>query len=348
MITATVSRTGMNPSHDAVRINLTRSRRPIPTPQAQVGKRQRNRTAGASEVVAGAVTSKNLPLVRQSSPVPQASAAGEGAFVLYLREIGRVALLTAEEELELAHCIQAGDLDARDRMIQANLRLVVRIARDFDSFGLPLLDLISEGNIGLMTAVDRFDPNRGVRLSTYAALWIKQHMRRAIANHSRTIRVPVHVCEKLVQVNRAASKLEEVLGRAASLEELAAETSLPLDKVRNLRQAIMPTLSLDTASGPDESGYSIAETLADDRMRLAYDHLNEGDVHGMLGDAIHLLNSREQEILRRRFGLDGDEPQTLDQVGAQFGLTRERIRQLQEGALRKLRQRLRKKVDRNL
>lgn len=343
---STVSLNRMSPSYNVVRLPLNRSRRRSASEAGLelMPKRRSTQTARRPQDAARAATPERL----EGSSLPLPSASGEGAFVLYLREIGRVPLLTAEEERALARRVKQGDLAARDHMIQANLRLVVRIARDFESFGLPLLDLISEGNIGLMTAVDRFDPNRGVRLCTYAALWIKQHMRRAIANYSRTIRVPVHVCERLVQVNRAATKLEELLGRAPTLGELAAETGEPIDKVQSLRQAIQPTLSLDNVSGPDGTGLSVAETVADDRVQLASDQLDEDDVHGALGSALHLLNTREQEILRKRFGLDGDEPQTLDEVGLTFGLTRERIRQLQEGALKKLRMRLRRKLERGM
>lgn len=342
---STVSLTGMSPSHNIVRLPLARSRRAAPQPALEVTRRSGPaRTPKRVQVAARPATPERL----ETTSFPLPSASGEGAFVMYLREIGRVPLLTAEQERDLARRVRQGDRDARDHMIQANLRLVVRIARDFESFGLPLLDLISEGNIGLMTAVDRFDPSRGVRLCTYAALWIKQHMRRAIANFSRTIRVPVHVCERLGQINRAAAKLEKILGRTPTLEELAHETGEPIDKVRSLRQAILPTLSLENVTRPDGTGLSVAETVADERALLASDQLDENDVHGALGDALGLLNTREQEILRRRFGLDGDEPQTLDDVGFSFRLTRERIRQLQEGALRKLRMRLRKKLERGI
>jgi RNA polymerase primary sigma factor len=336
MTTVTVSQITPRPSHSPVKLLMTRRHsKPTSDSSAPLTSSSRSQVEVRSEV-------RVKPLV-----FAPPSSASEGAFVLYLREIGRVPLLSPEEEFALAQRVRQGDRAARDHMIQANLRLVVRIARDFETFGLPLLDLISEGNIGLMTAVDRFDPMRGVRLSTYAALWIKQHMRRAIANHSRTIRVPVHVCEKLVRINRAAARLSEELSRPPTAEELAAETGFGLGAVQQLRRAIMPVISLDAPPGFEDDGRSVAETVADDRLRLAPDTLHAEEVQRMLGDSLRGLNEREQEILRRRFGLDGADPETLDQVGEAFGLTRERIRQLQQAALKKLRTRMIKKVGRN-
>ena len=264
---------------------------------------------------------------------------GDTAFHLYLREIGQTPLLTPREEIELARRIRKGDRRAREQMIKANLRLVVKIARDYESYGLPLLDLINEGNIGLMKGVERFDPKKGAKLSTYAAWWIKQSIKRALANQSKTIRLPVHVVDKLFQLRRTASKLEEVLGREPSDDELAAELGYSVARVKQLRRAAVRPTSLDAPIGDDDTN-RVSDVVKDENADTPYEQLEEKTNNALVHEMIGTLDAREQAILRQRFGLDGDDRKTLEKIGEQFGVTRERIRQIEEIALRKLRKRL--------
>ncbi|MFM1943603.1 MAG: hypothetical protein RI897_2585 [Verrucomicrobiota bacterium] len=258
------------------------------------------------------------------------------AIHLYMREVGSVPLLTVEEEVELAARIQAGDEGARQHMIRANLRLVVKIAREYDGLGLPLLDLINEGNIGLMRAVEKFDPSKGAKFSTYSSWWIKQAVRRAIANQAKTIRLPSHVIDKLCRLRRAAMDMQEELGREPSDEELAEEVGLPLRKVKSMRLAAVRPLSLEMPLGEGDTG-RVADIVADERAEAPFQSLDDQTVTEILGDLMKRLDAREAGILRYRFGLDGGEEKTLEEVGQRFGVTRERIRQLQNVALAKLR-----------
>jgi RNA polymerase primary sigma factor len=258
------------------------------------------------------------------------------AIHLYMREVGSVPLLTVEEEVELAARIQAGDENARQHMIRANLRLVVKIAREYDGLGLPLLDLINEGNIGLMRAVEKFDPSKGAKFSTYSSWWIKQAVRRAIANQAKTIRLPSHVIDKLCRLRRTALDMQEELGREPSDEELAEEAGLPLRKVKSMRLAAIRPLSLEMPLGEGDTG-RVADIVADERAEAPFQSLDDQTVTEILGDLMKRLDAREAGILRYRFGLDGGEERTLEEVGQQFGVTRERIRQLQNVALAKLR-----------
>src|SRR5437867_6859703 len=231
---------------------------------------------------------------------------GDTAFHLYLREIGQTPLLTPREEIELAGRIKKGDRRAREQMIKANLRLVVKIARDYEGYGLPLLDLINEGNIGLMKGVERFDPNKGAKLSTYAAWWIKQSIKRALANQSKTIRLPVHIVDKLFHLRRAAAKLEEVLGREPSDEELAEELDYPLARVKQLRRVAVRPTSLDAPIGDDETN-RVADVVKDESADTPYEQLEEKTNSALVHEMVGTLDSREQAILRQRFGLDGGE-----------------------------------------
>jgi RNA polymerase primary sigma factor len=258
------------------------------------------------------------------------------SYMLYLREIGQVRLLTQAEEFDLARRIATGDQAAREQMIKANLRLVVKIARDYEGCGVPLLDLISEGNIGLMKAVERFDPNRGAKLSTYAAWWIKQAIRRALSNQSKTIRLPVHVGDKLLQLQRVSAKLEKALGREPTNEELASELGLPPKRVSRLRTAALTPTSLDAPIGA-EDGKRFEETVADERGATPYALLEQKTTLSLLQELLVSLPDRERAILSCRFGLEGEGQETLEMVGKRFGVTRERIRQLQNLALKKLR-----------
>lgn len=258
---------------------------------------------------------------------------------LYLREIGQVPLLSVGEEVELAARIRAGDREARSKMIRANLRLVVKIAHDYANFGLPMPDLISEGNIGLIKAVERFDPAKGGKLSTYAAWWIKQSIKRALANQSKTIRLPVHLVDKIAKVRRLASTLSEELGREPTDEELAAEVGISASKLGQLRLVSLRPASLD-APLAEEDGKQLGETVSDLEAPNPHEQLSGSDLLQELGELMEKLDARERRILAARFGLEGETPRTLEEVGRRFGVTRERIRQLQNGALGKLRRAL--------
>ncbi len=261
---------------------------------------------------------------------------GDTSIRLYLREIGQVKLLTPQEEIELAARIKKGDKKAREHMIKANLRLVVKIARDYEGIGLPLLDLISEGNIGLMKAVERFDPKKGGKLSTYGSWWIKQSIKRALANQSKTIRLPVHLVDKISRMRRTSLKLQEDLGREPTDEELAAELGTTAARVSQMRTASIRPASLDAPVGDDDSN-NFSEIVEDERAVNPYDELEDKTVINMLQDMVKHLDEREATILRYRFGLDGGSEKTLEEVGEKFGVTRERVRQIQNLALRKLR-----------
>ena len=263
-------------------------------------------------------------------------------FQIYLREIGEFPLITVEEEVKLAKRIKRGDAEARLKMVRANLRLVVKIARDYSNYGLPLLDLISEGNIGLMKAVERFDPKKGGKLSTYAAWWIKQSIKRALANQSKTIRLPVHLVDKIAKLRRVSAQMTEELGREPSDEELAEEVGMAEAKVAALKSAAIRPTSLDQQIG-DEEGTSLGEIIGDEDASDPFEQLRDKDMRDEVGDLLAVLDDRERRIINCRFGLDGAKTKTLEEVGEKFGVTRERIRQLQNIALRKLRRALAKK-----
>jgi RNA polymerase primary sigma factor len=266
---------------------------------------------------------------------------GDTAIKLYLREIGQVKLLTPQEEIELAARIKKGDKKAREQMIKANLRLVVKIARDYEGIGLPLLDLISEGNIGLMKAVERFDPAKGGKLSTYGSWWIKQSIKRALANQSKTIRLPVHLVDKISKMRRTSMRLQEELGREPTDEELGEELGITSARVAQMRMAAIRPASLDAPIG-DEDSNNFAEVVEDESADTPYEKLEEKTVTRMLQEMVKTLDHREATILRARFGLDGGPQKTLEEVGVKFGVTRERVRQIQNIALKKLRKMIEK------
>jgi RNA polymerase primary sigma factor len=255
---------------------------------------------------------------------------------LYLNEIGRVKLLNREEEMQLAKRIKRGDKRAREQMITANLRLVVKIARDYEGLGLPLLDLINEGNIGLMKGVERFDPNKGAKLSTYAAWWIKQSIMAALANQSKTIRLPAHVIERLAKMRRAEVELHDTFDREPTDQELADHLGLDARRIRQYRQAAKAPVSLDAPLGENEPN-RIADVVADPNAAAPFDRIVQENDAGLVRDAMAGLTERETAILGLRFGLDGAKPKTLEEIGAQFNLSRERIRQIQDEALVKMR-----------
>ncbi len=225
---------------------------------------------------------------------------GDTSIRLYLREIGQVKLLTPDEEIQLAARIKKGDKKAREHMIKANLRLVVKIARDYEGIGLPLLDLISEGNIGLMKAVERFDPAKGGKLSTYGSWWIKQSIKRALANQSKTIRLPVHLVDKISKMRRTAMKLQEMLGHEPSDEELADEMGMTAARITQMRQAAVRPASLDAPIGDDDSN-NFADVVQDENATSPYDNLEDKTVVNMLQDMVKHLDEREATILRFPF-----------------------------------------------
>ncbi len=261
---------------------------------------------------------------------------------IYLREIGQIPLLTPADEIRLAARIKKGDKEARSLMIRSNLRLVVKIAHDYSNLGLPLLDLISEGNIGLMKAVERFDPKKGGKLSTYAAWWIKQSIKRALANQSKTIRLPVHLVDKISKMRRVSLQMSEELGREPTDEELAEEVGLSPAKVSQLKTVSIRPASLDAPISDDDST-EFGEIVGDEDAQTPFELLRDDNLRNEVGDLISVLDEREKKIIFSRFGLDGGKPKTLEEVGKKFGVTRERIRQLQNIALLKLRRALQKK-----
>lgn len=262
----------------------------------------------------------------------------------YLQEIGRIPLLTPEQEIELAGKIKKGDAAARERMINSNLRLVVTIAHDYANLGLPLLDLISEGNIGLTKAVERFDPAKGAKLSTYAAWWIKQSIKRALANQSKTIRLPVHLVDKVAKMRRLSLQMSEELGREPTDDELSEEIGIASEKVARLKNVGIRPTSLEGPIGDDDAT-EFGEVIGDEEAQTPFEHLRDKNLRGELDGLIAVLDSREQKIISQRFGLNGGRPKTLEDVGRDFGVTRERIRQLQNIALAKLRRALSQKED---
>src|SRR5271165_3777056 len=261
---------------------------------------------------------------------------------IYLREIMETPLLTPQEEIELAARIKRGDREARALMIKANLRLVVKIAHDYAHLGLPLLDLISEGNIGLVKAVERFDPAKGGKLITYGAWWIKQSIKRALANQSKTIRLPVHLVDKISLVRRVAIQMSEELGREPADEELAEEIGISSTKVSQLKRVSIRPTSLDAPIGDDDST-EFGEIVGDEDAQTPFELLRDKNLRDQVGELLEVLDERERKIILQRFGLDGGNPKTLEVVGKKFGVTRERIRQLQNVALDKLRRALRKR-----
>jgi RNA polymerase primary sigma factor len=260
----------------------------------------------------------------------------DGALSIYLRQVGQVPLLRPDEEIELGRKIQNGDAAARERMIHANLRLVVTIARDYINLGLPLLDLISEGNIGLMEAVRRFDPGKGSKLSTYASWWIKWAIKRALVNQSKTIRLPAQVVDRITRMRRISAQVSNDLGWEATDEELAEELGIPNEKIAGLRTMGLCPTSLD-APICDEEQTSLRENIPDDQSLTPFEFLREKDFSEQIDRLLKTLNERETTIIAHRFGLNGRTAKPLEQVGELIGVTHERVRRLELAALAKLR-----------
>ena len=255
---------------------------------------------------------------------------------MYLKEIGQVKLLTAEEEIELAKRVSEGDKKAKDRLTEANLRLVVSIAKKYSGRGLHILDLIQEGNTGLIRAVDKFDYTKGNNFSTYATWWIRQAITRAIADQARTIRVPVHMVEVINKATRCNRKLVQELGREPTLEEIAAELNLPIEKIIEANRTAADTLSLDMPVG-DEEDTTIGSFVEDDNTPGPVDATSNAMLSEALTEILGTLTEREADVLRMRFGMYDGRTHTLEEVGQIFGVTRERIRQIENKAIRKLR-----------
>tara|TARA_B100000459_G_scaffold141558_1_gene101480 strand:- start:68483 stop:69466 length:984 start_codon:yes stop_codon:yes gene_type:complete len=256
---------------------------------------------------------------------------------MYLNEIGFSPLLSAEEEVHYARLARKGDEMGRRRMIESNLRLVVKISRRYVNRGLSLLDLIEEGNLGLIRAVEKFDPERGFRFSTYATWWIRQTIERAIMNQTRTIRLPIHVVKELNVYLRAARELAQKLDHEPTAEDIAELLDKPVADVKRMLKLNERVTSVDTPLGPN-SDKSILDTIADERMEDPGTELQNDDIQSNLSQWIEELPEKQREVLSRRFGLRGYEPSTLEDVGREIGLTRERVRQIQVEALKRLRE----------
>src|SRR5580700_10447552 len=253
----------------------------------------------------------------------------------YLREINETPLLNAEEEKQLAYRIEDGDSEARDRMVRANLRLVVNIARSYTGKGLGLQDLIEEGNLGLLRAVEGFDPGMNTRFSTYASYWIKQAIRRALVNTAKTIRIPVHMVELLAKWHRASLQLQDKLGRTPTPEEIARVVGLPKKKLATIQKAIRVS-TLGPQPEQNEDGFAIQELVQDGRSKPPDTELLEDDDRQHVLQMLSKMDPREATVLRMRFGLDDQDPKTLKEIGERLGLTRERVRQIESEALSKL------------
>ncbi|MCQ2554499.1 MAG: RNA polymerase sigma factor RpoD [Clostridia bacterium] len=256
---------------------------------------------------------------------------------MYLKEIGRVPLLSADEEIDLAKRIEDGDEYAKNRLTEANLRLVVSIAKRYLGRNMLLLDLIQEGNLGLMKAVEKFDYRKGYKFSTYATWWIRQAITRAIADQARTIRIPVHMVETINKLSRVQRQLLQNLGREATPEEIAAQMGVTPDKVREIQKIAQEPVSLETPIGEEEDSH-LGDFIPDDDVPAPQEGAEAIMLKEHINEVLETLTEREQKVLRLRFGLDDGRPRTLEEVGKEFDVTRERIRQIEAKALRKLRQ----------
>ena len=255
---------------------------------------------------------------------------------MYLKEIGKIPLLSTEEEIELAKRMEKGDEEARKKLAEANLRLVVSIAKRYAGRGMQFLDLIQEGNLGLIKAVEKFDYRKGYKFSTYATWWIRQAITRAIADQARTIRIPVHMVETINRLIRTSRQMVQELGREPTPEELAKKLDMPVERVREIKKISQDPVSLETPIGEEEDSL-LGDFIQDDNVMVPADQATFTLLHEQLMESLETLTEREQQVLRLRFGLDDGRPRTLEEVGRVFHVTRERIRQIEAKALRKLR-----------
>ena len=280
---------------------------------------------------------KNEEKETENSSLVELSSSERTPLRLYLNDIGKYPLLTPKEEISLAKKIRKGDEKAKEKMIRSNLRLVVKIAQDYNHFGLPYLDLISEGNIGLIKAIERFDPSRGGKLSTYAAWWIKQSIKRALANQSKTIRLPVHLVEKVSRMKKAEDKLRDIYQRDPTNEEIAQAVNLPVNKVAHFKSVAIRPSSLDITVGKDDST-KLGDLIGDKSVNTpSEEYLHKAQIDD-INEALKEIEERDSQIIIMRFGLGDQRPKTLEDVGIALGITRERVRQLQYIALRQLRE----------
>ena len=255
---------------------------------------------------------------------------------VYLKEIGRIPLLTADEEMELAERMTSGDREAKNRIIEANLRLVVSIAKKYSGRGLFFLDLIQEGNLGLIKAVEKYDYSKGYKISTYATWWIKQAITRAIADQARTIRIPVHMVETIHRYSKISRQLLQENGREATVDEIASRAGTTPDKVREIMRIAQEPVSLETPVGEEEDSH-LGDFIPDEETPAPSDAASFSLLKEQLAEVLHTLSPREEHVLELRYGLIDGHPRTLEEVGKEFDITRERIRQIEAKALRKLR-----------
>ncbi|MDI3481130.1 MAG: polymerase primary sigma factor [Tepidanaerobacteraceae bacterium] len=288
-----------------------------------------------TEDVPAEVTLEDIPEEEIDLSVPEGVAIDDPVR-MYLKEIGKVPLLSAEEEIELSKRIEKGDKEAKRRLAEANLRLVVSIAKKYVGRGMLFLDLIQEGNLGLMKAVEKFDYRKGYKFSTYATWWIRQAITRAIADQARTIRIPVHMVETINKLIRVQRQLLQELGREPLPEEIAEEMEMPVEKVREIMKISQEPVSLETPIGEEEDSH-LGDFIPDEDAQAPADAAAYLLLKEQLEDVLETLTPREEKVLRLRFGLDDGKPRTLEEVGQVFGVTRERIRQIEAKALRKLR-----------
>ena len=276
---------------------------------------------------------EDIDLLDQSQYLDDAS---DDSVRLYLREIGKIPLLSSEEELELAQRVIAGDKKAKDKMAEANMRLVVSIAKRYSGRGLDFLDLIQEGNTGLLRAVEKFDWTKGFKFSTYATWWIRQAITRSIADQARTIRIPVHMVETINKLMRTSRRLMQELGREPAPEEIGKEMEMDPDKVREILKISQNTTSLEAPVGSGEDESVLGDFIADEKQVSPYESTSQQMLRENIDEVLGTLSDREARVLKMRFGLAGNKMMTLEEVGRKFGVTRERIRQIEAKALRKL------------
>jgi RNA polymerase nonessential primary-like sigma factor len=285
------------------------------------------------------LNSKDDETISRDNPVEKMPAKAVDPTQLYLSEIGYSPLLTAEEEVYYSRLVQKGDAKARAKMIESNLRLVVKIARRYYNRGMEFLDLIEEGNLGLLRAVEKFDPERGFRFSTYATWWIRQTIERAIMNQTRTIRLPIHVVRELNTYLSTAREILKTTEHEPSYQEIADAVHKPVEDVKNMMELNEHTISLDSMIGNESSsGRTLVDTIADKHKTDPVDLISDERLNIHLEECLQELNDKQREVLSRRFGLGGYDRQTLEEVGEAIGLTRERVRQIQMNALKNLRE----------